>query len=105
MTDSLRSLPDNILYVSFLPGNEKTSQTTIGAWTDTSRVFLDDIKVFEPSEEGDSTVELTADATDRCERTKLHVDFRLIGTQHERKSPKITTPRSAYLKMRDRLTP
>ena len=43
-----------ITYVYFLPDSEKISQTTIGAWTDTSRVYLDDIKVFEPSEEGDS---------------------------------------------------
>ena len=46
-----------ITYVYFRPDSEKISQTTIGAWTDTSRVcccFLDDIKVFEPSEEGDS---------------------------------------------------
>ena len=29
-----------ITYVYFLPDSEKISQTTIGAWTDTSRVFV-----------------------------------------------------------------
>ena len=67
-------------------------------------LILDDIKVFEPSEEG----VLTAQVTVRCSRSmrkkKLHIDFCLIWTVQDRKPPKIT-PRSAYLKIRGRLTP
>ena len=63
-TDSLRSLSDNT-FLQFLRDNEKISQTTIGAWTRYFSCLLDDIKVFEPSGEGDSTVQVTV----RCYRS------------------------------------
>ena len=76
-TDSLRSLPDSI-YVSFRPDSENISKTTTGAWTAVLLVCVracvracvcvcvfDDIKVFEQSEEGDSTVQETV----RCYRS------------------------------------
>ena len=66
--------------------------------------FLDDIKMFKPSKEGASTVQAWQSDTDRCERTKLHIDFRLIWTPQDRQQPKITIPRAAYLKMNGRLT-
>ena len=63
---------------------------------------LDDIKAFEPGEEGDPTVQVTVlDAADRCERTKLHIDFCLIWTLQDGKPPKTTIPRV----MRGRPTP
>ena len=49
--------------------------------------FLDDMKVFEPSEEVDLTVEMTVQCYRWCERMKLHTVSSLI-TQ-DRKSPKI----------------
>jgi len=52
------------------------------AWTDTSRASG---LVFEPTE-GDLTVHVTV----RCERPRLHIDFRLIWTLQDRRSPKIT---------------
>ena len=74
-----------ITYVYFLPDSEKISQTTIGAWTDTSRVYLDDIKVFEPSEEGDS-IDCASDSPmlQMIRKTKLHIDFRFIWTLQDR---------------------
>ena len=64
-TDSLRSIPENIC-VPFLPDSENISKTVIDRGLNKYfSCFLDDIKVFEPSEEGDSTVQVAA----RCYRS------------------------------------
>ena len=62
--------------------------------------FLDDIKVFEPSKEVDSTVEMTVRCYRWCKRTKLHIEFPVWFRHYSRQ--KITenpTPRAVYLKM------
>ena len=64
-TDSLWSIPENIC-VSFLPDSENISKTVIDRGLNKYfSYFFDDIKVFEPSEDGDSTVQVAA----RCYRS------------------------------------
>ena len=63
--DSLQSIPQNIC-VSFLPDSENISQAVIDRGLNKYFLcFLDDMKVFEPSGEGDSTVQVAA----RCYRS------------------------------------
>ena len=70
--------------------------------TDTFRFFvcfLDDIKVFEPSEEVDSTVQMAVRCYMWCERTNLHIDFPVwFGHYSRQKITENPTPRAAYLK-------
>ena len=61
---------------------------------------LDDIKVFEPSEEVDSTVEMTVRCYRWCERTKLHTEFPVwVGHYSRQKITENPTPHVVYLKM------
>ena len=61
--------------------------------------FLDDIKVFEPSEEIDSIVEMTVRFYRWCERTKLLIEFPVwFGHYSRQKVTENPTPRAVYLK-------
>ena len=73
--DSLQSIQKNIC-VSFLPDSENISQAVTDRGLNKYFLcFLDDMKVFEPSGEGDSTVQVAA----RCHRSmrKNEVPHRL----------------------------
>ena len=102
-TDSLLSLPDNI-YVFLSCLTVRWFPKLHNGHGQIFLVFWDDIKVFETIEKETRLCKRQSDATDRCERTKLHIHFPLIGTLQDRKSPKIT-PRATCLKTRGRLTP
>ena len=86
-TNLLRSLPDNMC---FFPAWQWEDFPNYNRGMDKYfSCFLDDIKVFKPSEERDSTVQVTVRCYRWYTRQKLHIEFRLIWTPQDRNSPKI----------------
>ena len=60
--------------------------------------FLDDIKVFEPSEEVNLTVQMTVRCYRWCKRMKLHIDFPVwFGHNSRQKITENPTPHTVYL--------
>ena len=99
-TDLLRSLQSryHVTFLSCLTGEDFLNYNR-GMDREFS-CFLDDMKVSEPSEEVDSTVEMTVRCYRWRGRTKLHIEFPVwVGHYSRQKIPENPTPRTVYLKM------